>query len=674
MDMNTTTGGQIPTETAPLGVTQGDTPIVYNAQLDTISLVDVLSHRSTLETGEIVPSAQANHLLFSIPVCPSSLSSSSHQSYICFLSQIFSQWSGEIAFELMVTKPSFVQFKIVMAFIPTGLAVPTTAAALLAFHNSVVLDPLSATSSLLNVPFISTGNWLASNQSTGVLVARLLDPVVASLELNRAIPYTLLVSATPRKFSMRYLHPPPLNSNQPDQQPAGSTSQLDNVTALSNSVTIDASQTRSAGSPLIVQTTSPEVFYASQILIPRSRVPNLIKRLQGSYQEIPGEFSTSDILTCFAPPTITSLDYRPSLLSPAYLYPAALRTIVTREGEPNRKTIAPCFCDKATHTMWLLSPCGRQPELELLAGNRGNDEHVLSFSPVRVIMTDNTGLWYHEWVVIEAHKPSFDQFVQAFLVSPRNLLLSFRLPQPSLQALRTYLENRCLAINTAPPEVTHLALYTNLALDDALNLASFLSSSTSMPPPPFISAAILSFSASQSPLIFADNRLAPRDPTRGLIWKLFTIFGKKHVNKPWAWIIKGLDKVVDFIVGLILGRSDDALAVDIGPDSGHRWEARGEYTGSLPSTDMLYLDELPNVKVAPETPAYIMFPTIHEQGRAARTPPSYHRHVPSRQRSLSSMFSRSHSRHRGRTRSRDKALRRSKPGNFINSLNSLPPQ
>lgn len=111
------------------------------------------------------------------------------------------QWTGNFLVRIIFTKAIFMQTKIIMAFIPgadISQADNITISDMYGAQFHAVMNPDNDNELSFVVPFISGKMWHNMNESTGVLIMKLFQPLVASQPTGTAsnvIPFTITLSS-----------------------------------------------------------------------------------------------------------------------------------------------------------------------------------------------------------------------------------------------------------------------------------------------------------------------------------------------------------------------------------------------------------------------------------------------------------------------------------------------
>nr|QKE55015.1 MAG: polyprotein [Picornaviridae sp.] len=631
---------KIEEETLSMGVTSAPSHAVRHSDLDVVRWREILCHATVLDQGTIPKTAQAGDSLFSFPVSPNTLASQTTKSLIKHLSECFQQWNGTIVFELLVTIPSFVAAKMVLAFVPGSANVSELPPAVLAgLQNSVICQASNSHRVELRVPFIAEGNWLSVTTKTGTLVAKMMETPVYAMDFNAGLPWTLFVRADPTDFNFRYITPPPQPNAPSTSNPTTSTGDptpSDNTVALSYSTCRpQTSKSRvTKNFPLVrLPTANTALEYSSMMLIPRARVEFVMQKVRGQYPAANSNEASTSVLRMFdaSTPTLSTVERleTPSLetLLP-YLCNGFVWTLFGSNSSTDNVTDA--FSD------W----CEVDPQNPVFVWSHSVNarfliKYIFLWIPRSLVDKDvfvkNKKLWL-AWDP-DVH-PLFECTITGIvsrLDSVTNtmqyavqLSLNPYLSKVQSTGLTTYFSQRAVVswkttyptpdticdalrqIDSAPPEVTHLALYTTMPPELASEFCRWLTTADNTSPPMAALSYTISFSPNQSNLLMYDGRMIEdsQTATRGIIWKLFKLF-KGNENAWWAWLIKGLDIIVDALIGAFLGRSDVALAIDCSPGSGFRAEAMGAYSADKLQESRSYI---PSLEQYPR----VAFPTLFD--------------------------------------------------------------
>lgn len=617
------------TQTANLDVTSENVPVEKLASLDVVDWKKILSHKTVLEQGVLPPSSTRNTLLFALGVSPRALQSATHKTIIKHLAEMFAQWHGTLVFELVVSMPYFVATKVVFAFVPDSDNLEGWPASTLAgFQNSTVFNPANESSVTLRVPFISAANWEATNASTGQVVAKLLDPIISSLDLTGGLPWTLFVSADPKDFSFRYVAPPLLQSFESAVPGIKDEPTLTDLTLARSMSTAPMSQlARAAQSwPLVQQsTTNTRNHYETMMLIPRSRVEFVIQKIRGQFPS--GELPRSCVLNMFDIPASSLSSYQNiTPPSPTVLYPYLLQPFLIHSEESSGQSLdftnspAPVlivFYNNKPHLLFVVPP--ESPALP--------QSSVMWFTHYSIIRGTQqwNGLGRFQFVGVRSAYSrlyhlfaSTDYMQNGFVfsynpsVSSAQSCLATWDTSSLVSASQQFVIDSLNQLETCPSTVTHMALYTNMPPDLASLFTTWLTTADNSSPPAEAISYSISFSPNQSALAFNSGRYSEYDKQRGIVWRLFKLF-KGDETKWWAWLVKGLDVVVDALIGAFLGRAGAPYVVPIGQGSGFRVEAVGAYSEAQISK----VDPVPLEYIAP---AKAMSLTKFFVSRATPTP------------------------------------------------------
>lgn len=572
-----------------LDVTRTPSRIVPLAELDSVNWQDILSHEVVLTSGTLSSSAQVNTSLFTWVVSPSSFKSATQKSIIMHLSEMFVHWHGTICFKLVLTIPYFVATKIVFAYSPPPVPVENLSAATLAgLQNSVILNPVNNYEVVLKVPFISTQNWATTTGHTGSIAAKLLAPIVSSMQLAGGLPWTLMVSADTSDFKFRYIIPPPIGDNEPGtSNPQRGPTLGDATLARSMSSSSGFSTSRAIPEwPLIRQPqAAPSIQYETLLLIPRSRVEFVMQKVRGQY---PGASTPSQVSQMFDIPSFTYNSYDLTTLpSPYVLYPYLDQTFQMGRGghwfpDQASATQPVAFITSAdANLIWFQVPQTALTVLDKLRPKlfavfmlddqpQGNMSQALF--TYEGYYSNANGTHWHGYRAATQYEYTWGQYSRA--------AVSWMGTQSNVDLINSYLRQ----VDECPPEVTHMALYTTMPPELAATFNEWLTTADNTSPPARALHYSISFSPNQSTLAFNKGRFSPPAiEGRGIVWRLFKFF-KGDETKWWAWLVKGLDIVVDALIGAFLGRANQPYVVPIGPGSGFRVEAVGDYDRELISS------------------------------------------------------------------------------------------
>lgn len=255
-----------------------------------------LQFPTVLFDGSIAPQSAVGTTLYASDVSPV-LMKSTKLTRIANIASNFNQWTGSMRVRMIFTKAIFMQTKIIACYLPgfslkdvDGLDVSDLYGA--QYH--AVMNPDNDNELSFEIPFISGKNYHNMNESTGLFVVKLFQPLVSSQPTgttNSSIPFTLLLSSdnsatTPLTY--RYLVNPSLNNNTINQ-----IVRQDLATQLSPQVNnnIDSYKNYST----LVSNTVPDgdryktiAFLPTQVNVPTGldgslRAVNIINAMYGDY-------------------------------------------------------------------------------------------------------------------------------------------------------------------------------------------------------------------------------------------------------------------------------------------------------------------------------------------------------------------------------------------------------
>lgn len=613
----------------PFPVPTADSHIVEHAQLDVNRWRSILSHRVVLEQGMIPANANRGDVLFQLDVSPQALKSQRAKSIICHLGEMFSAWNGTVVFELVMTIPIFVVTKIVLAFVPLPrLPDEFSVEELAGLQNSLVVNPQNQHSAILRCPFIADGNWLSTTRATGSLVARLLENLVFSMDFNgNGIPWTLFVWADPTDFNFRYIIPPSLTVAV-DSGVEGQPSMLDNITALVSSTNPGPSYARVGVEAPLVRSLAAATGrqWNSMMLIPRSRVEYLMQKVRGQFTSSGNPTVISDM---FDSPVSTLSTYNPLGMTPDARYPYINRPVWVRSFEkdvtnpypPAGMTDPVLMNVVGTVCKWFYFLVTKEQRMGLDGyegklqayiivpgytqhnGATANDTSLPTYTYELTFMWE--GRFYDRWQIVE------NGLVGPYYVGSglrQGVLMMFK-PQSSADQIVSVLRQ----VDSAPTEVTHLALYTTLETGQAQQLTEWLTTADNSSPPEYCGYHSISFSCNQAQLAYASSRLVEQESGRGIVWRLFKLFNGDETTW-WSWLVRGLDVAVDLLIANFLGR-DSTQVVDISGSSGFRWEAVGPFKPELVK---------PTARVRlPPIPQAAPYKTLFDVARSFDETPAY---------------------------------------------------
>lgn len=255
-----------------------------------------LQFPTVLFDGSIAPQSAVGATLYATEVSPT-LMKSTRLTRVANIASNFNQWTGSMRVRMIFTKAIFMQTKIIACFLPgftlkdaDGLDVSDLYGA--QYH--AVMNPDNDNELSFEIPFISGKNYHNMNESTGLFIVKLFQPLVSSQPTgtsNSSIPFTLLLSSdnsTSTPLTYRYLINPSLSNNTIDQ-----ITRQDLATQLSPQVnnSIDSYKNYST----LVSNTVPDgdrfktvAFLPTNVNVPTGldgtlRTVNIIDAMYGNY-------------------------------------------------------------------------------------------------------------------------------------------------------------------------------------------------------------------------------------------------------------------------------------------------------------------------------------------------------------------------------------------------------
>lgn len=599
------------------GTTTGAAPIVPVAKLDVAALDELLSHETVLASGEIEHNAKVDTTIFSVAVAPRLLSSNQAKSRIAHIAEMYMQWQGEIEFRLYITKAIFQQTKIVIAFVPTAIPKDPkyTALQLLGFHNRVVVNPSNDSEAIFPVPFIAKGNWLGTQEMTGYLVAKLLQPIVVTQASNTNIPWTLAVAARPNRLRFRYIIPPPLVTvaGDPSSQPNSNNNLGDTpVRGARQILQRQVSQVqrdqgeRSVPTPLRFPFLSHQPLLQCAIIVPMPYLSNLFDLLmlkkvlpEGNANEVKNPF-----LNLVGPATSFENSLHLTVPSAETLYPCLLpqRPIVlTKDVSSWHPVVLDVYMavEGVYHChLYVQQTPGEylftkdsSPTLHIfLAGkDLGLPGSSYEFSGT-YSQTETHGVTYTVWYL------SCDTKVSSASPPTRPKEVSLLAGSPSFtwtdEALKHHLENLMLLqaeTKRIPKSLDSIVIYTDASLEEAQAMASVIASPRAWTP--VFNYRRLSFTCVQGAALFSDARCMFPDQ-KAPSWSLYE-WTVKSRDTPIAQIFKSSDHLLDYAKTRIMNPDSAPLAVEIAPASESSWRYVRDCNPDDAETDALRVYVVP---------------------------------------------------------------------------------
>nr|WAY16374.1 structural protein [Hepelivirales sp.]WAY16430.1 putative structural protein [Hepelivirales sp.] len=196
-------GGALSIENVNINDNSGRFDTDRNASTSTFReniLNNFLKFPTVLYDGTISSTMSIGATIYQSNVSPALMNSTSLTRISNFATN-FRQWTGSMSARLIFTKPVFVQTKVIAAFIP-GASIANSASISIAdmygaqYH--VVMNPDNDNELEFKIPFISGVNWLDMENSTGLFIIKLFQPLIASQPtgvVNVSIPFTITLSS-----------------------------------------------------------------------------------------------------------------------------------------------------------------------------------------------------------------------------------------------------------------------------------------------------------------------------------------------------------------------------------------------------------------------------------------------------------------------------------------------
>lgn len=180
-------------ELSNTGSLSDEEDVLESAAYGECSLEEMMAMPSVLQRGTLSKESKKGSVLFACSVAPRFIRSN-YETRISYVSRLFRFWRGDLTFRIRVTKSLYQEAKFLMVFVPgaTPAALRSMSVeSLISSQCSVVFAADNSSIVELLVPFISTGNWLRTNESSGAFGLLLADPLVSSNEFGGTINYTL---------------------------------------------------------------------------------------------------------------------------------------------------------------------------------------------------------------------------------------------------------------------------------------------------------------------------------------------------------------------------------------------------------------------------------------------------------------------------------------------------
>lgn len=198
-------GGELSVENvAAVGNKGVNQNVNLNAKISTFGkslLNNFLQYPTILFDGTINTSTIVGTTIYATSVSPSLLKSTTLSRITNFATN-FRQWNGCMKARMIFTKPVFVQTKVIVAFIP-GLALKdadnVTIPDMYGAQFHAVMNPDNEAELSFDIPFISGKMWHDMNESTGLFLVKLFQPLVASQPTGTSavsIPFTITISSS----------------------------------------------------------------------------------------------------------------------------------------------------------------------------------------------------------------------------------------------------------------------------------------------------------------------------------------------------------------------------------------------------------------------------------------------------------------------------------------------
>lgn len=586
-----------------LDVTSHPSGILSQSSLDVTWWRELLEHEVVMLSGTLPFSSEPGAVLFTQPIIPSRLQSQTQKSIIAHLAELFTQWNGTLVFKLVCSLPMFVATKFAFGFIPNPIEPgKINATSLAGFHNSCVYNPSTSVEAVLEIPFMSQTPWKFVDEQIGNLKAALLQPIIRTQEsAGGGIPWTLFVAAKASDFHFRYIVPPTVSGG--GLVADTSIPFEDQIIARAMSTTTRAAPAARANQqwPLLCQPTgSLDYQYSRMLLIPKDKVQALIWRLSNSVLEYDNVvhigFSANTVVAdMFDIPTYSDNSYQLIDFPPIqYVFPYfSGGGYLLWSYYFSADTTVQAFADLASIAVDCLNWIFYFRVSERTAAWLHSVKPSISWSPPTPDAGTQTllNLQYSNRYMFSASANGLQYVYVAYRRASTGQAVPTYFPRPSsgttvrwyCRSIANWLTtpNRVTnvtailsQVSSAPSDATHIALYTDAISNSYDNFIEYLISqdSTAYCPREFVGRR-LSFSPNQAQFAFANGRMDNGSDSRGLLWSVYRMYHGDDISNWWAWLVRGADLLLDYVVATTLGRATDPFSVDITPTSGFMVEA-----------------------------------------------------------------------------------------------------
>nr|QCP68849.1 coat protein [Pernambuco virus] len=190
---------------------------------DLCSFEEMLAMETTAARGTVTTKDAAGTVLYATNVCPTLLESE-QPTRISYLSKLFLQWHGDMELGFYITKTAFQAAKILVVYAPGYTADQLRAVPigrLLGFQNRLVVGADSNVTAKFNIPFVAQVDWLLTTQSSGALIVTLMEPVVSSDQTQTSMPWTLTLRSPKGRDQLKFRYSVPPTSSLPPPSGGG---------------------------------------------------------------------------------------------------------------------------------------------------------------------------------------------------------------------------------------------------------------------------------------------------------------------------------------------------------------------------------------------------------------------------------------------------------------------
>lgn len=195
--------------------------IADQTSFDSAALNTFMRYPTVLYEGTISPNTDVGGTLYASEVSPI-LFKSTKLTRVANIATNFMQWTGSFLMRIIFTKAIFMQTKVIVAFLPGAKIEDEKTISISDMYGAqfhAVMNPDNDNELSFTIPFISGKVWHTMKESTGLIIVKLFQPLIASQSAansNNTIPFTITLSSdhnrdghvTATPITFRYLIAP----------------------------------------------------------------------------------------------------------------------------------------------------------------------------------------------------------------------------------------------------------------------------------------------------------------------------------------------------------------------------------------------------------------------------------------------------------------------------------